>query len=224
MKPESGSPRNNCRLDNATDPEIHIGLTRINTHRCYSTTFRPSKIPKHLICYTFGPAGQILYHLIMKEHRHSALIFVLKGLMPYSRESMLLAFKPNRFFNELEQLSGYSQKTLRTSYYRARRSGMLTIQHDTPRLTTRGKQQLQPFIATRLSGNAQLMVIFDVPETASPVRRQFRLALRKLDFTQVQQSVWMTAYDHRKLIEEIVNELNLENCVQIYEAARLFPK
>lgn len=160
----------------------------------------------------------------MSKRQHPALVYVLKALLPYSREGMLLAFKPNRFFNELERLSGYPNKTLRNAYQRGAKSGLIQANpRKAPRLTARGRDRLQPFIATKLPNGGKLMVIFDIPEAASATRRQFRLNLRRLEFKQVQQSVWITRYDQRKIVEQIVSELGLTDCVQLYEAARLFP-
>lgn len=149
------------------------------------------------------------------------MVFVLKALIPYSRESMMLAFKPSRFFYELEKTSSYKRKTIQNTYYRARQQNF--IETSSPRLTIQGRQHIQPFVAERLAQGGHLMVIFDVPEAEANLRRQFRLALRHLDFEQVQQSVWMSRYDHRDFLEELIGELGLGDCVQIYEAARLYP-
>lgn len=136
----------------------------------------------------------------------------------------MLAFKPNLFFNELERISGYSRKTLHDTYYKAKKSGL--VSHGTsavPQLTLSGRQYVEPFVAQHLPRGARLMVIFDVPEAEAARRRQFRTVLRQLDFEQIQQSVWMSAYDHRQLIEDVAQELDLQDCVQTYEALRLFP-
>lgn len=137
----------------------------------------------------------------------------------------MLAFKPNRFFNELERLSGYSQPTLRTTYWRAKKRGL--IKEDTnslPSLTIRGHLYVQPYVTKKLSHKGHLMVIFDIPETMRKSRRQFRLLLRKLEFQQVQKSVWITTFDHRTTIVSAVDELHLKDYVEIYEAARLHPR
>lgn len=68
------------------------------------------------------------------------------------------------------------------------------------------------------------MVIFDIPEDNAALRRQLRGSLRKLEFEQIQQSVWMTKYDHRQILEEIIDLLGLHDCVQLYEAARIVPR
>jgi DNA-binding transcriptional regulator PaaX len=153
-------------------------------------------------------------------HKHSAMIYLLKALLPYSRQNVLLNYKPRQFFYELARSSHYNETTLKTTFYRARKAGYVAG-GEIPRLTRHGRQKLQPFIAEKLGPNARLMVIFDIPEHTAYLRRRFRAILRELEFTQVQQSVWMTSYDHREYIRETIKELELEDYVQLYEAAHL---
>jgi len=149
------------------------------------------------------------------------MVYLLKALLPYSRQNVLLNYKPHQFFRDLARASQYSEATLKTTFYRARESGYITDSGSHPRLTKLGHQKLQPFVAEKLGKNGRLMVIFDVPQSRDHLRRRFRVVLRELEFTQVQQSVWMTSYDHRAYVREAARELGLQDCVQLYEAARL---
>lgn len=153
----------------------------------------------------------------MTRGSESPLIFVLKGLVPYTHENLLLSFRPSEFFYELEKLSGHSRGSLRAAYGRAQRSGLVTCD-PIPRLTKMGRQKLQPFVAQYLPGKGQLLVVFDIPEATAFARRQFRLLLRQLQFEQVQQSVWITVFDHRQTLTEAIKELHLDGCVKMYEA------
>jgi CRISPR-associated endonuclease Cas2 len=155
--------------------------------------------------------------------RHSALVYVLKGLLPYTRQNLLLTYKPSRFFYELSQQSGHSQAALRSAFRRAEHAGLIT-NSTVPALTAKGRQKLQPFVAEKLGRNAKLLVIFDIPESAAHLRRELRALLRKLGFNQVQLSVWITSYDHREVITEAIEELGLAKYVEMYEAARIFPR
>lgn len=158
----------------------------------------------------------------MVKRLSPATVFVLKSLIPYSKESMLLGFSPNRFFNELEHLDKYSRKEIRNSFYNAKRNSYIT-DSPIPKLTAKGRQRLQPYIATKLKGDIRLMVIFDIPEEKAWLRRRFRTLLRELKFKQTQQSVWVTVYDHREVLREACNELELHDYVQVHESALLFP-
>jgi hypothetical protein len=150
----------------------------------------------------------------------SPLIHILKAFLPYSRQNLLFTYKPRQFYAELARTSGCSEGSLTAAYKRAQASHLIQP-GPSPTLTLRGRQKLQPFVAHKLTNEGKLLVIFDIPESLGPRRRQFRRILQELDFDQVQQSVWISSYDHREIITETVQVLALESCVQMYEAARL---
>lgn len=155
--------------------------------------------------------------------QHSALIYVLRGLIPYTQENILLSFKPKRFFNELAQFSGYSEQTIRTTYYRARCND-LVAPGLVPTLTEKGRRKIRPYQASQLGHNARLIVLFDIPQKRVATRNAFRRLLQSLDFTMVQQSVWMTDKDHRLLLYEAIKDFDLKGCVEVHESVRLSPK
>ncbi len=118
----------------------------------------------------------------------TALNYVLLALVPYSRPNMLLAFKPKKFFTELEQISNYSEASLREAYNRGKRRGLIVNESEAiVKLTRRGLIKVQPFVAEKLPGNASLMVIFDIPEQNSSVRTSLRRLLKSWQFKQVQK-------------------------------------
>ena len=80
---------------------------------------------------------------------------------------------------------------------------------------------IQPFVAKHLGDKAILMVIFDIPEAESGKRRIFRALLNKLEFSQVQKSVWSTNMDYREILQEAITEIELDKYVQLFEAAEL---
>ena len=161
----------------------------------------------------------------MSEPR-TATQFILRGLLlPFSNENLLLTYKPSRFFYELSKISGHREQTLRTAFSRAKHSGLIKIDDNAlPRLTSRGKLKAAPFVSEKLSNKGRLLVIFDIPVSRGSTRRDFRQLLKNLGFKQVQQSVWVTDNDRRKIIIEAIAEYQLDGCVEFYEAARLHPK
>ncbi len=154
----------------------------------------------------------------------SALVYVLVALIPYSRPNLLLTFKPGLFFRDLEKISRYKQATLRAAYQRAQQQGLIKQQDNLVALTIEGRRKVLPFVAERLSGEAQLMVIFDIPEDEAKKRRQLRKVLKDWQFKQVQKSVWLTNKDYRAELVEVIKELRLDGFVELYECARQFPK
>jgi DNA-binding transcriptional regulator PaaX len=158
----------------------------------------------------------------------SALKYVLESLIPYSDANIKLAFKPNLFFNDLENISrqkhqsAYKRQSLRNAFYAAKKEGFITAEHKgNVRLTEKGHQHLRPYKPKKLGNSAQLMVVFDIPEEQRSKRRHLRLLLRELKFQMVQQSVWVTRYDCRKFITSEIEAYGLQPYVQVYECARV---
>lgn len=155
-------------------------------------------------------------------HNQSALTDVLLALVPYSRQNIQFTFKPNQFFNQLEKSSSYKKHTLQTTYYRAKRRGL--IAKDQPQLTRRGLREVQPFLAKRLASGSFLMVIFDIPEDLSAARTSLRRLLKVWGFSLVQKSVWASDMDYAKSLIDYVEDLQLTEFVQIFESATIYPK
>lgn len=154
--------------------------------------------------------------------KRSALTHILLALIPYSRQNLLLSFSPNRFFNELERNSGYSQPALKVAYKRAQQRGLIE-KSKVPKLSPKGFKEIKPFTASYLESGAQLMVIFDIPENRAADRQRFRAFLKSWQFKQVQKSVWTTELDHRESLVDAITELKLGRFVEIYECAKLYP-
>lgn len=158
----------------------------------------------------------------MKEIKQKSITKeLLLALIPYTRQNILLTFRPNQFFNELESRSSYSTANIRLAYNRAIKNKLIIKNENSIKLSLKGRQIVQPFIAKKIPNNAQLMVIFDIPELFEDRRRRFRYLLRQLEFIQIQQSVWMSNKDHRAIIFESLEEINITHWVQLYEAARI---
>lgn len=151
-----------------------------------------------------------------------ATIYLLKSFMPYSKESFLLGFKPATFFYELERKSQVKERTLRSAYYRAIKSGLLIID-DTgkPRLTDNGRAKLRPYKPKSLGKHAKLLVAFDIPESERTKRSHLRALLHELSFKKIQQSVWATNLDCREYLAAEISDNGLEKYVAIFEAVEL---
>lgn len=155
------------------------------------------------------------------KQKQSALAFVLKGLIPYTRENLMLSFKPGAFFAELEKVSKYNQKTLRNAYYRGCKTGLIYNSSSSPKLTRRGIIKVQPYVTRKIQGAGRLIVIFDIPEADARLRRQLRKQLKEWQFEQIQKSVWATDMDYTRGLFELVEELGAGKYVEIYEGAKL---
>lgn len=157
----------------------------------------------------------------IKSKDNTIIRTLLLALIPYTKQNIYLTFKPNLFFNELEKTSGISKTKLQKSYYRARNENIIDFSNNQPKLTLKGQMIIQPFIAQKIQNDAQLMVIFDIPENLAGRRQRLRNLLKQLDFKQIQLSVWVSDKEHRKIVFDFINEIELQQFVQIYEAAKI---
>jgi len=141
---------------------------------------------------------------------------VLKAFVPYSKENLMLTYKPNKFFNyldELERQTGADRNTLHVTISRAKRAGLIRIDPKTnqPVTTWRGKLKIKAKPENK--SQRYLIVIFDIPESMRRQRDQLRTYLQNTYAEPVQKSVWKTQYDIHDELNEAVRELNIERYV-----------
>ncbi|MDQ3064933.1 MAG: hypothetical protein M3Q36_01550 [bacterium] len=149
-------------------------------------------------------------------------IYLLKSLIPYSKANLQLAYKPSRFFYELEKRSQTNERTLRSAFYRSVQKGLIIIDDDgVPRLTNKGLRKIKAYKPIVLGKNSFLLVTFDIPEAERHKRDHLRSLLYELKFEKIQQSVWASKYDHREILSADIKELGMDKYVQIFEAAQL---
>jgi len=95
-------------------------------------------------------------------------------------------------------------------------------------LTQKGKEKLSflkkrklpaPFYQKE-QGDGFTIIIFDVPEIQKNKRDWLRVALRNLDFKIIQKSVWIGKVKIPKEFLEHLYEMDLINCVEIFEISK----
>lgn len=156
------------------------------------------------------------------SHR-SALGYILKGFLPYSKQNLMLSFKPSAFFRELERITDKKYKTLENAYYTAIKDGLVEIDGlGLPRLTATGRQKAKLYEPTKLPNGAKLMIVFDVPEAERWKRRRLRLLLKELSFRRIQHSVWVCDYDFKDLVLAGIKEQEVTKHVKLYEVQDLY--
>lgn len=100
---------------------------------------------------------------------------LLLALIPYTKQNILLSFRPNQFFNELEETTGYPKPSLKSAYYRAIKEKLIISRGNNLKISLKGRQIIQPFVAEKLSNDAKLMVIFDIPEEYAGRRQRLEI-------------------------------------------------
>ena len=154
----------------------------------------------------------------------SSTHYILSGLIPYTEANLKLSFTPNRFFNDLEKLDQIklSKNSIKTNYYRLINKGFIEIDETgIPRLTKKGRASIQKYQPKKLSKNARLLIIFDIPENQKYKRDRLRMLLRELSFKPVQKSVWGSEYDYRDYLSAEIKDYALEDYVVLYESVKL---
>jgi hypothetical protein len=151
----------------------------------------------------------------------SALAYLLKALIPYSKANLQLSFKPNTFFNELEKVSHKKRSSLQSTLSSAIRIGLVERHGGIPILTAKGQELIKPLMPNKLQKDVSLMVIFDIPEVLARKRRYLRRYLRLREFKIVQKSVWLSPLDYSAELRQVVQSLQLEPYVQVFESARI---
>ena len=153
--------------------------------------------------------------------RTSTTYYVLSALVPYTESNTALSFKPATFFKELAKRHGAQEQVVRNAYQRAMQKDLiLRSENGLPQLTAKGQRQLAPFHAKSLP-NAELMVIFDIPEEAAAKRQRFRRYLREFEFVQIQKSVWTTHLDCTQYIKQAAEELKITEYVRLFESKNI---
>lgn len=161
----------------------------------------------------------------------TALRYVLESLIPYTDANLKLAFSPNLFFNDLENIAKqkqrttekvYKKQTIRNAYYRAKRESLITFdQQSRPQLSATARYLLEPYHPIKLGDGSYILVTFDIPEKRRHDRNHFRGLLLQLNFTKVQKSVWKSQYDCKAILEVEIDYHHLHQYVHIYEALRI---
>lgn len=160
---------------------------------------------------------------ISQKYRSTAH-YILSSLIPYTEANLHLAFKPGKFFDNLERIGDAKTKrtTLSSSYYKLVRNGFIDFDSSgKPQLTKVGTEQLKRYEPKILNGAASILVIFDIPEEQRRLRQKLRTLLRELRFEPVQQSVWSSQYDVLDYLVPELKQEHLDEYVQVYESARI---
>lgn len=154
-----------------------------------------------------------------KHTKGSSISYVLEALIPFTDANLKLTFRPNAFFNELENRGRMSAASARNAYYEAKRRQLIRFDDQIPRLSEKALALLDNKPPAALAADKRCMVIFDIPEDYANKRRQLRTLLKELKFTQEQRSVWVSNADHSPIVLELIRELSLQPYVKIFIAS-----
>lgn len=154
------------------------------------------------------------------NQKHAVLKATIKAFIPYSEENLLLARRPNQFFNyieKLEQQTGANKNTIRATISRAKRSGLIKVD-EKGRLVTTWRGKIKVPLMPKKKLRHYLVVVFDIPEKYRRQRDLLRAYLKSTYAEQVQKSVWKTKYDIYDELLEVIDELAINDYVDLFMA------
>lgn len=155
----------------------------------------------------------------MKRKDKSLLEHILLGIIPFTEENTNLVFRPNKFFRDLERITGNTnRKSLRDTLYRAKKNGYLKeIENKNLILTNKGKVKILGLLKTKKERGKWdgywRILFFDVPEKERNKRDILRNKLKELGFRKYQLSTWICPYDHTEEIDILITEYGMKKYV-----------
>ena len=123
---------------------------------------------------------------------------------------------------------GLSQQALRSAVSRMCRAGLLKVRRvgrksyyslteDGHSLLTKGAQRIFERKNTHWDGTWNI-VTYSIPEQRRQARDRLRLELNWMGYGTLSEATWISPYDLTKEVEELVERLQIKECVQIFQA------
>ena len=129
-----------------------------------------------------------------------------------------------RAYNEAsDTLEEIDYKAFYNAFYRLKRKGLIEAFKDEayfkPQITKQGQRRLREIIPTykkkRPWDKRIYLVTYDVSEERAHLRDELREMLKKIGCAYLQDSVWLTPYNPRGVLEEFVEENSLHGAIII---------
>ncbi len=140
-------------------------------------------------------------------------------------------FRASAFANPdwtLDRFWSARNRRARQALYALQRQKLIEVRRRGDRirlaLTETGEQRMLAHTianAPKCERDDVVIIVFDVPESERRTRQQIRLFLSEHRFTQIQKSVWESAYDVAMPLTEFIRRIDAEQWVQVYRANRL---
>jgi len=177
------------------------------------------------IVFTLFGGG--LYNRGVRNKPQKSLIdYILSSLIPFTKENLVLATNPRKFFWEIDRIQreySTSKETVHSTISRAKREGYLKEvelnQQKTFSLTPKGKLKIAEYLSAENSkawDGKWRILLFDIPEKDRYKRDVLRHKIKELGFKQHQLSAWICPFDYTEELEYLVNKLDLEQHVQYF--------
>ena len=123
---------------------------------------------------------------------------------------------------------GLSQQAVRSAVSRKCRAGLLKVRRvgrksyyslteEGHNLLTKGAQRIFERKNTHWNGSWNI-VTYSIPEQRRQARDRLRLELNWMGYGTLSDATWISPYDLTKEVEDLVERLQIKECVQIFQA------
>ncbi len=120
--------------------------------------------------------------------------------------------------NSSADLAFVNYQTIKNSLVHLKRKGLIQSVKEAitqPQITEEGKKKLESIIPIydekRVWDGRVYLITYDLPIKKNKERNYLRVFLKKIGCGLLQESVWLTPFNPKKLLEEFVREKNLES-------------
>lgn len=184
------------------------------------TRIRYGKIAKNIL-FTLAVAG----------------VVVIAASSPYFLINLSRAIKKDKNYRRRQEKKEFEDKTLARSLAGLNKNKMIVVRHEgnnyTIKLTEKGKKIVQKIQFENMAVEKQekwdgkwRIIIFDIPEgnkrRGKVLRDAMRDKMKKMNFYQLQKSVWAHAYPCEKEIKLLCEILNVSPFVNIITAEKIY--
>lgn len=121
-----------------------------------------------------------------------------------------------------KDLEAFNHETLARAFRHLRRRGLVQTFKESvkePQITAAGKRRLEELVprydAKRAWDGILYLVTYDIPVEHNRDRNNFRYFLAKIGCGMLQESLWITPYNPKKLIEEFIEERSLHGTILV---------
>lgn len=144
------------------------------------------------------------------------LVYLGAAATTFSRNTWEPKVKADRF------LESINYETIRRAFERSREKGWVKRTKRTrawPEITKEGRKQLASLIPqynkNRVWDKHLYLVTYDIPEKRKKDREVLREYLKRLGSGFIQESVWLTPYNPREILQEFIEERGLKGTIII---------
>lgn len=116
-----------------------------------------------------------------------------------------------------EELKGVNNQKISKKLYELKRSGYLGFEGDSVVLTNKAKMKIIDQLTSNASQSKKYhLVSFDIPEAKRINRDQFRRAIKRMGFIQIQKSLWVSRKNVGEFVEMAAEEYKVSDYVAYF--------